>query len=65
MVAEKAVASGASIGDGVRKRAVGQAQSGSDNQPAQPEDNKKLEKKVSPTDLHPWQDLGSLIYLGQ
>lgn len=50
MAAEKAVASGASVGDGVRKRAVGQAQSSSDHHPAQPEDNKKLEKKVSSTD---------------
>lgn len=51
MAAEKAVASGASLGDGARKRAVGQAQSSPDNQPAQPEDNKKLQKKVKSTDL--------------
>lgn len=47
MAAEKAVASGANTGDGARKRAVGQAQNGSDAQPAQPEDDKKLAKKVN------------------
>lgn len=47
MAAERAAASGADLGDGARKRTVAQPQNGAGAQAAQPEDKKKLIKKVS------------------
>ena len=45
MAAEKAAASGADYGDGLRKRPVPSSQAAS-ALPAQPEDNKKFVRKV-------------------
>lgn len=46
MAAEKAAATGADLGDGLRKRAVGQNGTTADVPAVQPEDKKKLAKKV-------------------
>lgn len=54
MAADKAaaVASGADVGDGLRQRPVAASQATSQPQFAQPEDNKKLAKKVRYLAIH-------------
>ena len=46
MAADKAAASGVDVGDGLRLRPVASSQASIQPQASQPEDNKKLAKKV-------------------